>query len=33
MAVFGAYRFVPPAIVAEKVLESAFRGVKGMLKK
>jgi hypothetical protein len=31
MAVFGAYRFVPAAIIAEKVLESAFRGVKGML--
>jgi hypothetical protein len=31
MTIFGADRLVPPAIIAEKVLESALRGIKGML--
>jgi hypothetical protein len=33
MAVFGAYRFVPAAIVAQKVLESALGGIKGVFQK
>src|SRR5882762_5053863 len=33
MTVFGAHRFVPPAIVAEEVLESAFCRIEGMLQK
>src|SRR5882724_5783900 len=31
MTIFGALGFVPAAIVAEKVLESALRGIEGML--
>src|ERR1700683_4175290 len=33
MRVFGAYRFVPAAIIAKKILESAFCGIEGMLQK
>src|ERR1700694_5816069 len=31
MTVFGAHSFAPPATVAEKVSETTFRGIKGML--
>src|SRR5271165_3064349 len=30
MGIFGAYRFVPPAIVAKEILESPLYGIEGM---
>jgi hypothetical protein len=33
MTIFGSDRLVPTPIIVEKVLESALRGIKGMLQK